>query len=258
MLRYTDELGGELYAAELYNEPNAPEPDWDAEPHTAGEYARDFAVFSAFMADEPFQKYGVLRDQHAPDAPIWLTETGAASCGGTRWQPTFLDTFRYLDTQARLARQGLDAIFTHALISGSNGIIDEQSFTPNASYWAALLWRRLMGAEVLNADAHQQPGLQIYAHCHPTKTGGVTVLVLNLDKDILPLEMAAPQERHSLTAPQLDSTMVLLNGTPLALTADDHLPDLAPIISIDDTIELAPHSVNFIVLPNAGNQYCAL
>lgn len=335
-LRYTHDVGGEIHAAELYNEPNAPEPDWDAEAHTSAEYARDFAVFRAFMSDaapdtqlagpgvaklglpvsvpsldhttveeymtaaprpefdlvsyhfygalaercvppgspagisadqalseewlarpdDAFQQHKRLRDQYAPGAPIWLTETGAAACGGPRWQPTFLDTFRYLDTNARLAKQGLDAIFTHALISGSNGIIDEKTFMPNANYWAAVLWRRLMGAKVLEADI-QQPGLHVYAHCLPDVSGGVTLLVLNLQDDPVRFHLSGKVDAYTLTADELQSRAVLLNGNALTLEADDSLPSIIPNSLSGSSVELVSTSVNFLALPEAGNPACS-
>ncbi len=338
---YTRSIGGEIYAAELYNEPNAREPGRTEEGESAEDFARDFAAFSAFMdkaapetklgapgvaalgipvpipslekvtpeqymsaeprpdadlityhfygavaercvpagspagvsaeqalteewlarPDKTFQRYRALRDQFAPDAPIWLTETGTASCGGTRWQPTFLEAFRFLDTHARLAKQGLDAIFTHALISGSNGVIDEKTLEPNADYWAALLWRKLMGTRVLDAGDNQ-PGLHTYAHCQRGNAGGVTVLAINLQDKVETLKVDGPADLYALTAPELQSRTVLLNGEPLALGSDDSLPSIVPSRqSIDqknsDQISLAPTSINFIVLPQAGNTHCS-
>ncbi len=205
--------------------------------------------------DKQFQRHRALRDTFAPGSPIWLTETGTASCGGTRWQPTFLETFRFLDTHARLAKQGLDAIFTHALISGSNGVIDEKTFTPNADYWAALLWRRFMGTRVLDAG-HGQPGLQLYAHCQRGNPKGVTLLALNLTDVALSLQVPGPIERYTLDAPVLQSQQVELNGTPLQLAADDSLPSLQPSLH-SGAADLAPTSVNFLVLPEAANPACS-
>lgn len=331
-LSYTRSIGGEIYAAELFNEPNAPEPGRMPEGHTAAEFARDFARFSDFMGkaapdvklagpgdvvlavpvpsidkftaeqyitadprptfnilsyhfypalaercapansphgisddkalseewlarpDDQFQKHKSLRDRYAPGAPIWITETGGASCGGLRWQPTFLDTFRYLDTHARLAKQGLDAMFTHALISGSNGVIDEKTFTPNASYWAALLWRRLMGTRVLDAGAIRS-GTHVYAHCLPGKQGGVTVLAINLETKPKTIKVSTPPQVYALTAPELQSRTVLLNGQPLALDGDK-LPNISPKQLNGKRVTLAPTSISFITLPQAGNPNC--
>ena len=334
-LAYTKSVGGEIYAAELYNEPNAKEPGRKEEPESAENYARDFARLSEFRdrvapdlklagpgtamlglpfpipsltqvlaedymtasprpdfdlvsyhfygalaercadpespqgvsaadalseawlarPDKEFQKHKALRDKYAPDAPIWLTETGAAACGGTRWQPTFLDMFRFLDTQARLAKQGLDAMITHALISGSNGVIDEKTFMPNADYWAALMWRRLMGTRILDAGP-VQPGLHVYAHCQRGVSGGVTLLAINLREQGASFSVKGPADLYALTAPQLQSRTVLLNGAPLALDPDDTVPATKPARQSSGKVALAATSVNFIALPQAGNPAC--
>ena len=334
-MAYTRSIGGEIYAAELFNEPNAPEPPRHPKGFSADEFGRDYAAFRSFMAkaaphvkvagpgnatlgipgvesimkpspedyasasprptfdifsyhfyptlaqrcapptspqgisadkalteeflarpDKQFQQIKALRDKYAPSAPIWLTETGGAACGGLIWQPTFLDTFRYLDTQGRLAKQGLDAMFTHALISGSNGVIDEKTFQPNASYWAALLWRKLMGAQVLDAGA-SQPGLHLYAHCLRGDTaGGVTLLAINLETTSATIDVSAPADLYALTAPELQSRTVLLNGQPLALSPEDALPTINPKGLKASSIALAPTSVSFIVLPKAKNPSC--
>jgi len=332
---YTQSIGGEIYAAELYNEPNAREPGRTEKGETAEHFTRDFAAFSSFMGeaapevklgapgvaelgipvpipslqevspeeymstaprpqvdiityhfygavaercvppdspsgisaeqalteewlarpDKIFQRYKALRDEYAPGAPIWLTETGTASCGGTRWQPYFLETFRFLDTHARLAKQGLDAIFTHALISGSNGVIDEKTFTPNADYWAALMWRRLMGAKVLDAGANR-PGLHTYAHCQRGNPGGVTVLAINLRDKAEAISVSGPADLYALTAPELQSHTVLLNGEPLALGPEGTVPETVPIRLDQGQITLAPTSINFVALPEANNSNC--
>jgi hypothetical protein len=335
-MAYTQAIGRKIYAAELFNEPNAREPGRTEEGESAEDFVNDFAAFSAFMAaaapevklagpgvatlgipvaipsleqvtpeqymateprpafdivsyhfygavaercvppdspagisagqaltedwlarpDKQFQRHKTLRDKYAPGAPIWLTETGTASCGGTRWQPTFLETFRFLDTHARLAKQGLDAIFTHALISGSNGVIDEHTFLPNADYWAALLWRRLMGTQVLDAGP-VQPGLHLWAHCTRGNPDGVTLLAINLQDSPQPLEISSPVALYALTAPELQSRTVLLNGHPLALDKADMLPPIAPQQLHESPFTLAPTSVNFIVIPQAMNSSCS-
>lgn len=334
-VEYTRAAGGQIYAAELYNEPNAREPGRTEEPEPAADYARDFAALRTFRdtaapdlklagpgtamlgipipipsltevsakdyitasprpdfdivsyhfygalaercappdspagvsaddamteqwlarPDKEFRKHKALRDRYAPGAPIWLTETGTAACGGTRWQPTFLDTFRFLDTQARLAKQGLDAIVTHALISGSNGVIDETTFMPNADYWAALVWRRLMGAKILEAGPIQ-PGLHIYAHCQRGVPGAVTVLAINLQSESAAINLRGPVDLYALTAPALQSRTVLLNGMLLALGPRDTLPQIKPTRLPSGDVTLAPASVTFIAVPQAGNDAC--
>jgi heparanase len=331
-LDYNRSIGGEIYAAELFNEPNMEGHSERLGNYSAQDFARDYAVFHDFMArtdpriklvgpsdvetgggsmaglpstgdylsaepkprfdvisyhfypaiaercagtdsprgikqenalseeylarqDAPFQARKRLRDQFAPGAPIWNTETGGAACGGTRWQTGFLDSFRFIDTQARLAKQGMDAIFTHAILSGSNVVIDEKTFTPNANYWAALLWRRLVGTQVLDAG-EIRPGLHVYAHCQRGTRGGVTVMAINLEPTAARIEASGPAELYALTAAELTSRTVLLNGTPLVLGPDDAMPRIVPQARNGRHIELAGHSVNFITFPRAANRHC--
>lgn len=331
-LDYNKSIDGEIYAAELFNEPNMEGHSERLGNYTAQDFAKDYAVFKAFMTkadpriklvgpsdvetgggsmaglpdtaaylnadpkpkfdiisyhfypaiaercagtdsprgikvenalsdeylarqDAPFQTRKALRDRLAPGAPIWNTETGGAACGGTRWQTSFLDTFRFIDTQARLAKQGMDAIFTHAILSGSNGVIDEKTFMPNADYWAALLWRKFVGTQVLDAGPIK-PGLHIYAHCLRGRAGGVTLMAINLEPATATVQASGPAEVYALTAPELMSKTVLLNGKPLALGADDSLPAITPVKQNGRRVVLAGHSVNFITLPQAGNREC--
>lgn len=333
-LRYTHSIGGRIYAAELYNEPNAPEPPRILKGRSPEEYARDYAIFrpalkrvapelklagpgtatlgipgvssigttsAQYFAAMPSPKVDILsyhfypalaqrcapptspqgmsadralseewlarpdaelarqkelRDRYAPGAPIWLTETGGAACGGLTWQPTFLDVFRFVDLHGRMARQGLDAIFTHALISGSNGVIDEKTLEPNASYWAAVLWRRLMGTRVLDAGA-QQDGLHFYAHCQRGVKGGVSLIAINLEPKARTLTVSERTDLYALTSKELEGRTVLLNGKPLALSGD-RLPTMSPQRTKGKTVTLAASSVNFLAMPKVGNRACTL
>ena len=49
-MAYTRSIGRSIYAAELYNEPNAPEYPELPKGYTTEQFGRDFATFSAFMA----------------------------------------------------------------------------------------------------------------------------------------------------------------------------------------------------------------
>ena len=98
-----------------------------------------------------------LRDRYEPGKPIWITETADAACGGNPWAATFLDTFRFLDQLGRLAKQGVSVVFHNTLASSEYGLLDQNTFEPRSNYWAALLWRRLMGSSVLDAGPLEVP-----------------------------------------------------------------------------------------------------
>ena len=117
-----------------------------------------------------------------PGKPFWNTETADAACGGNAWAGTFLDSFRYLDQLGRLARQEVDVVIHNTLVASDYGLLDEDSFEPKPNFWAALLWRRLMGTTVLDAGIANEAGMHVYAHCLRGVPGGVAVLVLNTDR----------------------------------------------------------------------------
>ena len=125
--------------------------------------------------------YAGLRDRFAPGAPMWLTETAEAACGGNPWAKTFLDSFRYLDQLGRLARQGVQVVMHNTLAASEYALIDQATLTPRPNYWAALLWRRLMGSTVLDAGP-SNPGVHLYAHCMAGRPGGVTLLAINTNQ----------------------------------------------------------------------------
>lgn len=133
--------------------------------------SRDLGVVHAFYAD--------LRDRYDPGKPLWVTETADAGCGGNPWASTFLDTFRYLNQQGRLAQQGVQMIAHNTLAASDYGLLDEKTFMPRPNYWGAVLWRRLMGNIVLKPGPVREDDLYLYAHCMRDRSGGVTVLAIN-------------------------------------------------------------------------------
>ena len=199
--------------------------------------------------------YQSLRDEFAPDKPMWLTETAETACGGNPWASTFLDTFRYLDQLGRLARAGVQMVAHNTLAASDYGLLDEKTLRPRPSYWAALLWRRLMGTIVLDAGVHQ--GMHLYAHCRRGVRGAVTLLAINTDRTtsaILRLPMSS--ERYTLSADRLQSAGVKLNGTALELGPNDELPQLAAVTSPPGSIEIGPATITFLTVGDAKNPAC--
>jgi Glycosyl hydrolase family 79, N-terminal domain len=193
-----------------------------------------------------FDYYGALRDAFEPGAPIWLTETADTVCGGNPWAKTFLDTFRYLDQLGRLAKAGVQVVMHNTLCASDYGLLDENTFAPRPNYWAALLWRRLMGEVVLDAGA-APVGLHVYAHAQRDRAGSAALLVLNLDrKEPRTIALASPTERYTLTADPLDGATVRLNCVPLLLGVGDALPPLAGLPVPAGAIELPPASISFL------------
>ena len=218
----------------------------------------DQALSEAWLArtETVFDFYKPLRDRYAPGAPIWITETADAACGGNRWGATFLDSFRYLDQLGRLARRGVDAIFHNTLAASEYGLLDHGDFSPRPNYWAALLWKRLMGTVVLDAGS-SPAGLHLYAQCLPGQTGGVTLLAINISRTAhASLTLPVRAERYTLSSPTAEFSELQLNGTRLQLKANDGLPDLQPQTTPAGAIDLAPATITFLAMREAGNGHC--
>jgi hypothetical protein len=208
--------------------------------------------------DEAF--YAELRDKYAPGKPIWLTETGETACGGDPWASTFIDSFRYLNQLGSLAKRGVQAIQHNTLAASDYALIDEDTLTPRPNYWAALLWHKLMGTTVLNADSSDgasSPPLYIYAHCLRNQSGGVAILVINADRNASH-EITLPEasERYALSSDNLTSSQVALNGVDLALTNAGNLPQITGTPTPAGTTTLAPATIAFFAIERANNPAC--
>ncbi|WP_141686414.1 hypothetical protein [Bradyrhizobium sp. LMTR 3] len=222
-----------------------------------GQTTPEAALSETWLAstEQTLAFYRSLRDEFAPDRPMWLTESAEAACGGNPWASTFLDTFRYLDQLGRLARAGVQMVAHNTLAASDYGLLDETTLRPRPNYWAALLWRRLMGATVLDAGVHD--GMHLYAHCRRGGRGAVTLLAINTNRTATAtLRLPAASERYTLSADQLQSASVKLNGTVLELGPNDELPPLAAVTSPPGSIEIAPATIAFVTVAGAGNPAC--
>jgi hypothetical protein len=208
------------------------------------------------QADRSNVFYVAQRNRYAPGAPVWITEIADAACGGNPWAKTFLDSFRYADTLGRLARQKVAVIFHNTLASSDYGLLAPATFEPRPNYWIALLWRRLMGTTVLDAGPSRE-GLHLYAHCLRGKPGGVAILAINNSaRAPARLELSERSERYTVSATSLESGSVDLNGKALALGPGDRLPSLTGAARAPGPVTLAPVTITFLAVPNAGNPAC--
>jgi hypothetical protein len=222
-----------------------------------GQITAEAALSEQWLAstDRTHAFYQMLRDEFAPAKRMWLTETAGAACGGDPWASTFLDTFRYLDQLGRLARAGVQVVAHNTLASSDYGLLDEKTLRPRPNYWAALLWRRLMGTTVLDAGVHL--GTHVYAHCRREVPGAVTLLAINTDRTTAAvLRLPTTSERYTLSADHLQSPGVKLNGAALELGANDEFPHVAGVGSPPGSVELAPATITFLTIADSGNRAC--
>jgi heparanase 1 len=210
------------------------------------------------------------RDAHAKGKPVWLGESGNAQCGGEPGvSDAFVSGFWWLDELGRMARRG-QPVLVRQTLSGSNyGLVDEDTLAPRPDYWTAVLWRRLVGARVLDASAGEDSLLRIYAHCTragaPDATpGAVTVAVVNLDPasgvSLVLDAFGETADVYELSSRDLASSEIRLNGAPLAAEDDGAPPPLPPRIvhrcAGGLRAHFAPATYGFVVLPDAGAAAC--
>ncbi|MFD2378903.1 hypothetical protein ACFSTJ_17460 [Ottowia pentelensis] len=207
--------------------------------------------------DQTLAYYRSVRDKYMPGKPFWNTETAEAACGGNPWAGTFLDTFRYLDQLGRLARQEVEVVMHNTLVASDYGLLNDQSFEPKPSYWAALLWRQLMGTTVLDAGVPIAQGQHVYAHCLRGVPGGVALLVINNDKArARTISVPTTSLRYTLSAPELQGSRVALNDELLALGPNDGLPQLGGTPTPAGELSFEPASITFLALAHADNPIC--
>jgi hypothetical protein len=207
--------------------------------------------------DQTLNFYRSLRDEYEPGKPIWLTETADAACGGNRWAASFLDTFRYLDQLGRLAKTGIQIVMHNTLAASDYGLLDEKTLAPRPNYWGAVLWRQLMGSTVLDSGVTIQNGLHVYAHCQRGTSGGVSLLIINPDRNAShTLMLPLASRRYTLDAASLRQTAVRLNGHALRLSARDELPRIEGAVTTAGTQTFAPATITFLTVPAAANRAC--
>ena len=318
LIYYTKWIGGEIAAAEMFNEPSHASYGGAPYEYDAAYYARDFAAFKSYMAQalpemkilgpgstgeggilgaasevptdsiftmEPkpefdifsyhfyggvskrcmgdlspenaltdgwlskteigLEYYEEVRDEYLPDAPIWLTETAEAACGGNPWAATYVDCFRYLEQLGRLARKGVQVVMHNTLCASEYALLEQDTHDPRPNYWAALLWNRLMGTKVYDG-ASLHGGLDVFVHDLKHTPGGYAVLVVNPKDAESVLEIPAAAEQYLLTADELLTKTVMLNGEILKLGSDDSLPEIKGKRIKAGKVRIPPHGILFL------------
>ena len=97
----------------------------------------------------------------------------------------------------------------------------------------------------------------MFAHCMAGRPGGVALLAINANQTgVASLDLGTAADRYTLTAATLDDVRVQLNGRGLALGAGDQIPSLTPVRTQKGTLELAPASITFLAVADAGNPSC--
>ena len=221
-----------------------------------------------------------LRDKHAPKTPIWLAETATLSHGGAEnVSDRFVSGFWYLAQLGYLASNGYSGMHREQFWDGLMGEHDsgmtgqdyyglvQKNYTPAPDLYTHILWKRLIGGNVLAAKLDATSGsspLRAYAFCRRGTPGAVVLVLVNLLPSEAALRLdglaAVPRVEYILTAPTLTSADALLNGVPLRTTLNHSLPDVVAmgrsVVAPVESMLLPPHSYGFVELPDARARAC--
>nr|KYP41862.1 Heparanase-like protein 2 [Cajanus cajan] len=217
---------------------------------------------------QTFKDVSVAVNEYSPSAGAWVGESGGSyNSGGKDVSNTFVNGFWYLD------QLGMTSTFNHkvycrqALVGGNYALLNTTTFIPKPDYYGALLWHRLMGNKVLSVFHEGSSYLRVYAHCSK-KEPGITVLLINMsnstsfqvslenDMNLYPSLEAVKRktskpmrEEYHLTPKDgnLQSDVVLLNGTPLKLTKSKDIPAMKPkLVDEFSPINVKSDSIVFV------------
>ncbi|MET0377308.1 MAG: hypothetical protein ABW128_23995, partial [Rhizorhabdus sp.] len=143
------------------------------------------------------------------------------------------------------------------LSASDYALLDEHSNAPRPNFWAAVLWKRIMGTTVLAPPTSPEPNLRIYAHCARQGKGGVSLVALNIGNtpSNLPLLGNAKAWMLGAAGAALDTKDVLVNGR--RPTADDagRLQGLEGQ-RVSGSISVPARSIAFVTVAGAHNPAC--
>jgi len=233
------------------------------------------AIQSAFVEAAPAVRARLPQGHRQQGFPqLWMGEAGGCyNSGRPNVTDVFTSAFWYLDNMAVIAQRGHAAFCRQTLVGGSYSLLDTSKLVPNPDFFAALLWRKLLGRTVLNISVTPVLGqLRLYAHCRaaPTKpaagwiSGGVTILAMNLGAEPVAVDVLVTagavsklyrEEYHMTSADAPTSKVVELNGHALTAASAEIRPSAVPKGS-GRLIEVAAMSYAFIEVPDAKVHHC--
>lgn len=202
------------------------------------------------VATNNAKAYVPLRDKYVPGGQMWVTESGDAGGGGDTWASTYLDVLRTLNELGSFATITDGVIFHNTLASSDYGFLQHATFEPRPNFFAVLLWNSLMGTTVFDCDNPDTEGAHVYCHSRKDGKDGYVYLIINNSlTDTTSVELPYDAEIYSLSGNgDIRNRVMYLNGTPLAISESNELPELKGKHQKSGTIELAPETCTFIVM----------
>nr|KAF6431361.1 heparanase [Rousettus aegyptiacus] len=219
------------------------------------------------------QKVFQVVEETRPHKKVWLGETSSAYGGGApSLSNTFAAGFMWLDKLGLSARMGIEVVMRQVFFGAGNYHLVDENFEPLPDYWLSLLFKKLVGTNVLMASVRgpDRSKLRVYLHCaninHPRyKEGDLTLYALNLHNVTkrlqLPYYLFDKQVDKYLVKPSgpdgLFSKSVQLNGQTLKMVDDQTLPAMTEKpLRPGSSLGLPAFSYGFFVIRNAKVAVC--
>ncbi|XP_077286376.1 heparanase [Arctopsyche grandis] len=203
------------------------------------------------------------------DIPMWLSETSSAYGGGA---PGLSNSFSgsplWLDKLGLAAKNAISVVVRQSLFGGSYSMIGKD-LSPSPDWWVSLLYKRLVGNEVIDCrlDSDKNKLQRIYCHCSAkfirTKGNMVTVFAINLSKVATYFQLEGTAIGKNITTEEYiltsstdrKSTNISLNG--VVLKYDDDLPRILPKkLQTANKLRMPGYSLGFWVIHNVKVPFC--
>ena len=110
--------------------------------------------------------------------------------------------------------------FHNTLASSDYGWLKHGTFVPRPSYFAVLLWKKLMGNTVYATGEPIREGAHVFAHSRKDGEEGCVYLIINTSwTDATTVELSKDAVRYTLTGDgKMRSRTMCLNGSCCTVT----------------------------------------
>ncbi|XP_077266500.1 uncharacterized protein LOC143899781 isoform X2 [Temnothorax americanus] len=205
---------------------------------------------------EKDEMYKVI-SRAAKDKPLWIAESKPEES-----KCQYLGALIWTRRLGNAAKLGIQVVMRQ--------LSDLSQATPE--YWVSLLYKTLVGREVLETKFQSEDHVHFYSQCTKPSAlyskGAITIFGINLTKKnvIASLKNLKIKIFHKYilspdfeTGNKMFSENVLLNNKSLHLINDKELPDINPEIIINPDgleLELSSGDIGFWVIPNAKVTAC--
>lgn len=111
----------------------------------------------------------IILSYHISFARFFVGETSSAYGGGAPgYSNRFISSFIWLDKLGLAAKNGISLVIRQSFFKGYYALIDD-NYNPNPDWWVSVLYKTLVGPEVVSCDSASDKRVRLYCHCTNAK-----------------------------------------------------------------------------------------